>query len=113
MCRIMVIRSPCAGMTRPGVGLSAPCRRRRPRWEGTLTRTVPGMPSAVPGPHGDGVLGEPADQRVLVGLRGDDRVAGVLVGTELRHEPAIVKLCGSAFEAVWDSAVPHEDYRPA
>jgi hypothetical protein len=34
---------------RPGVGLSALCRRRRPRWEGTLTRTVPGMPSAVPG----------------------------------------------------------------
>jgi hypothetical protein len=34
---------------RPGVGLSALCRRRRPRWEGTLPRTVPGMPSAVPG----------------------------------------------------------------
>jgi len=38
------------------------------------------------GTHGDGVLGEPADQCVLVwslhedevGLRGDDRVAGVL-----------------------------------
>ncbi|MGH3182777.1 MAG: hypothetical protein ACRDOE_12855 [Streptosporangiaceae bacterium] len=30
---------------RPGVDLSALCRRRRPRWEGTLTRTVPGMPS--------------------------------------------------------------------
>jgi Family of unknown function (DUF6879) len=38
---------------------------------------------------------------------------GAAVGTELRDEPAIVKLCGSAFEAVWDSAVPHEDYRPA
>lgn len=38
---------------------------------------------------------------------------GAAAGTELRGEPAIVKLCGSAFEAAWDRAVPHEDYRPA
>jgi hypothetical protein len=38
---------------------------------------------------------------------------GAAVGAELRDEPAIIKLCGSAFEAVWDRAVPHEDYRPA
>ena len=38
---------------------------------------------------------------------------GAEAGTELREEPAIAKLCASAFEAVWDRAVPHEDYRPA
>ena len=38
---------------------------------------------------------------------------GTAAGTELSDEPAIVKLCGSAFEAAWDRAVPHEDYRPA
>lgn len=38
---------------------------------------------------------------------------GAAAGTELRDEPAIVKLCGSAFDAAWDRAVPHEDYRPA
>jgi hypothetical protein len=38
---------------------------------------------------------------------------GAAAGTELRDEPAIVKLCGSAFDAVWDRAVPHQDYRPA
>lgn len=34
-------------------------------------------------------------------------------GIELRNEPAVAKLCRSAFEAVWDRAVPHADYRPA
>lgn len=38
---------------------------------------------------------------------------GAAAGAELRDEPAIVKLCGSAFDAAWDRAVPHEDYRPA
>lgn len=38
---------------------------------------------------------------------------GTAAGTELRDEPAVVKLCAAAFEAVWDRAVPHEDYRPA
>ena len=38
---------------------------------------------------------------------------GKMTGTELRDEPAVVRLCASAFEAVWDRAVPHEDYRPA
>jgi hypothetical protein len=37
---------------------------------------------------------------------------GAAAGTELRDEPAVVKLCASAFEAVWDRAVPHEEYRP-
>jgi hypothetical protein len=36
---------------------------------------------------------------------------GATAGTELRDEPAVVKLCASAFEAVWDRAMPHEEYR--
>jgi hypothetical protein len=38
---------------------------------------------------------------------------GASAGTELRDDPAVVRLCASAFEAVWDRAVPHGDYRPA
>jgi hypothetical protein len=57
MCRIMVIRSPC--VTRPaadrGVGLSALCRRRRPRWEGTLTPDRAGHAERGAGAHGDEV----------------------------------------------------------
>lgn len=26
--------------------------------------------------------------------------------------PVVVKLCSSAFDAVWERAVPHADYRP-
>ena len=32
---------------------------------------------------------------------------------ELTEESATVKLCVSAFEAVWERAIPHEDYRPS
>jgi len=38
---------------------------------------------------------------------------GAGTGYEVREEPAVVKLCASAFDAVWARAVPHEDYRPA
>jgi hypothetical protein len=38
---------------------------------------------------------------------------GAAAGTELRDDPAIVRLCVSAFEAAWGRAIPHEDYRPA
>lgn len=31
--------------------------------------------------------------------------------TELVTEPAVAKLCATAFEAVWERAVPHESYR--
>jgi hypothetical protein len=37
---------------------------------------------------------------------------GAAAGTELRDESAVVKLCASAFEAVWGRAVPHGEYRP-
>jgi len=30
---------------------------------------------------------------------------------EKRTEPAVVKLCGSAFEAVWERAIPQDEYR--
>ena len=30
---------------------------------------------------------------------------------ELREDPEVIKMCRHAFEAVWDRAVPHEDYR--
>ena len=35
---------------------------------------------------------------------------GVMVGTEVTDDPAVAKLCGSAFEAVWERGVPHERY---
>ena len=36
---------------------------------------------------------------------------GVLLGQEIIDDPAVAKLCTTAFEAVWDRAVPHEDYQ--
>jgi hypothetical protein len=38
---------------------------------------------------------------------------GAPAGTELRDESAVVKLCAAAFEAVWDRAVAHGEYRLA
>ncbi|MFF1418295.1 DUF6879 family protein [Streptomyces sp. NPDC058280] len=32
-------------------------------------------------------------------------------GPEVTGDPAAVKLCGEAFEAVWDRAVPHDQYK--
>jgi hypothetical protein len=37
---------------------------------------------------------------------------GDWIDMELVTESAVAKLCTSAFEAVWDRATPHEDYRP-
>ncbi|MGH3154951.1 MAG: DUF6879 family protein, partial [Streptosporangiaceae bacterium] len=42
---------------------------------------------------------------------GDGEVAPE--GREVSSDPEMVKLCVSAFEAVWERAVPHERYRPA
>ncbi|MFD7719135.1 DUF6879 family protein [Streptomyces sp. NPDC059814] len=33
-------------------------------------------------------------------------------GREYTDDPARAKLCGGAFEAVWQRAIPHEEYRP-
>lgn len=38
---------------------------------------------------------------------------GEWAGTELVTDPGVVKLCVAAFDAVWDRAVPHQEYRPA
>jgi hypothetical protein len=37
---------------------------------------------------------------------------GQFVAQELEDDPAVVKMCSAAFEAVWMRAVPHEEYRP-
>jgi uncharacterized protein DUF6879 len=34
-------------------------------------------------------------------------------GREVTEDAAAVKACTAAFEAVWDRAVPHEEYRPS
>jgi hypothetical protein len=31
---------------------------------------------------------------------------------ETTADPDVVKLCASSFEAVWERAIPHEDYKP-
>ncbi|MFE9329719.1 DUF6879 family protein [Streptomyces sp. NPDC006925] len=36
---------------------------------------------------------------------------GRMTGQELVTDPAVVSRCATAFDAVWDAAVPHEDYR--
>jgi hypothetical protein len=51
----------------------------------------------------------------------DDRLArfgyfagdGNVVGHEDVTDPAVVRLCASTFEAVWERAIDHKDYRPA
>ncbi|WP_433326350.1 DUF6879 family protein [Spirillospora sp. CA-294931] len=37
---------------------------------------------------------------------------GDYLGAELATDPAVVKHCARAFEAVWDRAIPHDEYRP-
>nr|WP_246017131.1 DUF6879 family protein [Micromonospora pisi] len=37
---------------------------------------------------------------------------GDKVGAEVTQEPAVVKLCASAFAAVWERATPHDEYQP-
>ena len=36
---------------------------------------------------------------------------GSLTGHEVTDEPAVAKLCASAFEAVWARAIPHDNYK--
>lgn len=37
---------------------------------------------------------------------------GTYLGMEIVEDPAVVQLCSSAFEAVWDRAIEHQDYKP-
>lgn len=49
----------------------------------------------------------------------DDRIVrfnhftgdGASGGPEVRDEPAVASLCVSAFEAVWQRAIPHDDFK--
>ncbi|MDT3398412.1 hypothetical protein RKE29_17450 [Streptomyces sp. B1866] len=36
---------------------------------------------------------------------------GGSLGSEFVEDPAVAKLCATAFEAVWERAVPHAEYR--
>jgi hypothetical protein len=38
---------------------------------------------------------------------------GEYLDAELTEDPAVVKLCTSAFEAVWERGIDHQDYQPA
>jgi len=38
---------------------------------------------------------------------------GEFLADEVTRDPAVAQLCAEAFEAVWERAVPHADYRPA
>jgi hypothetical protein len=38
---------------------------------------------------------------------------GESVAHEITDNPALIKLCASAFLAVWERAIPHRDYQPA
>jgi len=36
---------------------------------------------------------------------------GHILGEEWTENPSVARLCASAFEAVWERATPHEDYK--
>ncbi len=38
--------------------------------------------------------------------------AGAHLEDEMVSDPAVAKLCATAFEMVWERAIPHSDYRP-
>jgi hypothetical protein len=38
---------------------------------------------------------------------------GSWMGEERADNPELAKLCATSFDAVWDRAIPHEEYRPS
>lgn len=36
---------------------------------------------------------------------------GAMVGHDISEDPAAAKLCAESFDAVWDRAIPHDQYR--
>jgi hypothetical protein len=38
---------------------------------------------------------------------------GTFLANELTDDPEVVRTCAAAFEAVWERAIPHDQYRPA
>ncbi|MGW5590183.1 DUF6879 family protein [Streptomyces sp. NPDC003857] len=81
--------------------------------------------SAVNVHAGEQVRWLPRRQASTIALPGndfwlfDDRIIrwghfsgdGALVGHDISEDPAAVKLCTDAFEAVWDRATPHAEYQ--
>lgn len=50
------------------------------------------------------------EETVIVNhFNGDGQSAGPEV---IRNMPDLAKLCATAFETVWDRAIPHEEYKP-
>ena len=49
------------------------------------------------------------DQAVRFGYFAGD---GEFIENEVTQDKAIIRLCMSAFQAVWERAIAHEDYRP-
>jgi hypothetical protein len=43
------------------------------------------------------------------GVSGD----GHVLEHELTNDPSLLRTCQTAFEAAWDIAVPHHEYKPA
>jgi hypothetical protein len=37
---------------------------------------------------------------------------GTYLEDELTDEPEVLRTCAEAFEAVWELAIPHAEYRP-
>ena len=50
------------------------------------------------------------DQLVRFGYFAGD---GAFLEHELADDPTVVRLCSTTFEAVWERAIPHAEYRPA
>jgi hypothetical protein len=49
------------------------------------------------------------EQLLVIHFTGEGEVAG----REVLTDQTVVKLCATAFEAVWERAIPHEAYHPA
>jgi hypothetical protein len=46
---------------------------------------------------------------LVIHFTGDGEVAGHEL---IEDDPALAKLCAASFEAVWERAIPHEEYKP-
>ncbi|MGH3645915.1 MAG: DUF6879 family protein [Micromonosporaceae bacterium] len=88
------------------------------RWEHALT-------GAMNIPAGEQVRWLPRRRASDIALPGNDHWVfderlvrlhhfsgeGEILDNEFSEDPALVKLCVSAFEAVWERAIPHDEYQ--
>lgn len=89
------------------------------RYDGTFTNVAAGEEVRwLPRSHARDLLlpaldGWVVDGRTLIlhHFDGDGRWAGI--GMEVCHDPALAERYATAYEAAWDRAVPHAEYRPA